>query len=476
MEGLPLVVDLDGTVIRGDTLFESANTFIFSKPSGIFQLFGYASKGKPQLKNELASRISLEPELLPYNSEVLSYIKAARDKGRYVVLATASNEIPARKIANYLDLFDEVIASDEKKNLKSSNKAKVLVERFGQGAFEYVGDSDADISVWNASGAATFVASGAKYAAKVSQEIPKKFLVPEEKISFVSKIAKMMRLHQWAKNLLIFLPLIVIHEVLNGPKLMLDLLAFVAFGLAASSIYIVNDLIDVNNDRAHASKRKRMFASGQVSLLAGWLCWPFLLMFSFGISTFLPVEFSAVLALYVVTTVAYSLKLKKIAVLDVVVLAGLYTLRIVAGAAAISAPLSFWIMTFSLFLFLSLALMKRFSELQDLREQALGAHIKGRGYHEKDLELVSSLGAASGLIAVLVFMLYVQDPKVIVLYQSPALLWLTGPLLLLWIARAWLIAHRGDMHDDPIVFAIRDIMSYLIGMCIFAVFVGATFL
>jgi 4-hydroxybenzoate polyprenyltransferase len=275
---------------------------------------------------------------------------------------------------------------------------------------------------------------------------------------------KAMRLHQWMKNLLVFVPLMAAHQYADAPRDVLALMAFVVFSLTASSVYLLNDLVDVQDDRHHARKRNRPFASGALSLITGWLAWPVLLLVAVVLSAlFLPVMFSASLGVYFVLTVAYSLHLKQLAVVDVLTLAALYTLRIIAGAAAIDVAVSFWLLLFSMFIFLSLALIKRYSELKVARDAGKSGALRGRGYEPEDLELVSSLGGSAGFIAVLVLALYIQDGQAAHLYATPQLIWLACPVMLFWISRAWLIAHRGRMHDDPIVFALKDKVSWGVG-------------
>lgn len=474
-ESTPLVVDLDGTLIKTDTLFESANAFAWTTPLAGFHIVAWLARGKGTLKSRLAERINLDVEHLPFNGVVVDYVRSQRAAGRKTVLATASDHRYATAISEYLGLFDEVLASNEALNLKSSAKAELLRVRFGESQYEYVGDARADLPVWNSAEQATLVDTAKRFAKKIRANVPVVELDLGARPNVIRKSFKLLRFHQWAKNLLIFLPLLAAHQFVHSPSLFSAFAGFIAFGLAASSIYIVNDLIDLPHDRRHATKNRRMLAAGDVSVAVAWILWPALLAAGMLISVLLVnLLFTLVLGFYILITLAYSLFLKRLPIFDVVTLAGLYTIRIVAGAAAIAVPLSFWILTFAMFLFLSLALMKRFSELKEVRETSAGAQIGGRGYIQDDLELVSSFGAGSGLIAVLVFMLYVQDPKIAPLYASPSTLWLTGPLLLTWIARAWLIAHRGDMHEDPIVFAIRDKFSYLIGALMVAAFMAAT--
>lgn len=295
-----------------------------------------------------------------------------------------------------------------------------------------------------------------------------------DKCSKLIAMLKAMRLHQWMKNLLVFVPLMAAHQYADASRDLLALMAFVVFSLTASSVYLLNDVVDVQDDRHHARKRNRPFASGSLSLIMGWAAWPVLLMMAVVLSTvFMPVLFSASLCVYFVLTVAYSLFLKQLAVVDVLTLAALYTLRIIAGAVAIDVAISFWLLLFSMFIFLSLALIKRYSELKDARDAGKTGALRGRGYQPDDLELVSSLGGSSGFIAVLVLALYIQDGQAAHLYATPQLIWLACPVMLFWISRAWLIAHRGRMHDDPIVFALKDKVSWGVGAFMLGVLVLA---
>lgn len=472
-EDIPLVVDLDGTLIRTDMLFESANVLLARNPLSIFRMTKWFSQGKPTLKSHIAQEVDISPELLPYNSEVLNFLEKERQKGRTIILATASTTKYAEVISSYLGIFDEVLSSDMANNLKGSHKAEVLISRFGKNGFDYVGDSSADLEVWKHARTA-FVVNASTKVLNSLETFTKPHILSGPEESQLKAGLKALRLHQWVKNLLVFVPLVATHRFLNPSDDVLAMLAFLSFGLVASAIYVVNDLADIENDRRHNIKSSRPLASGQLSIPVAWGMWPLLLIAGFGLSLlFLPPSFSAVLLGYLLLTTAYSLGLKRIAILDVVILAALYTLRIIAGAFVLSVPPSFWILTFSLFFFLSLALMKRFSELFDARAEKFRGVLGGRGYSEQDINLVFALGVGSGLVSVVVFMFYVHDPAIESLYSSPMLLWLTGPLLLIWVCRAWLIAHRGQMHVDPIVFALKDQTSYLIGVSLLLVFVAA---
>jgi 4-hydroxybenzoate polyprenyltransferase len=271
-------------------------------------------------------------------------------------------------------------------------------------------------------------------------------------------------------------PLLAAHQLGNFQSISNSILAFIAFGLVASSVYLLNDLADVEDDRHHKKKRHRPFAAGNLSQIHGWITWPALLTLGFLLSNFPggpPLRFSLCLAVYFTLTVLYSFKLKQIPIVDVLALAMLYTLRIIAGAAAISVPLSFWLLSFSMFFFTSLAFIKRYSELHSAKDDGQSGTLRGRGYQPQDLNLVSSLGASSGYTAVLVLALYIQDSHTASLYSKPAIIWLACPVLLFWISRAWLIAHRGHMHEDPIVFALKDKTSWIVAGLFGAVFILA---
>lgn len=470
---IPLVVDLDGTLIRTDLLFETANSAVVSNPLNIFNLARWYSQDRQSLKHALAQVVDINPELLPFNNDVLDFLQDEHRSGRTLVLATASNEKYAAEIARYLGIFHDVIASDKNVNLKGETKARFLIDRYGVQGFDYLGDSTADLDVW-AHARTSYVVDRSRYVLRQLETRTNPVVISQTRESTRTSILRTMRLHQWVKNLLIFVPLVATHRIIYFGDDLLAFVAFISFGLVASAIYVVNDLTDIDNDRRHKTKFQRPIASGALSLPLAWALWPSLLIIGFGLSLiFLPLSFSGVLLAYLILTTAYSLGLKRVAILDVVILAALYTLRIVAGAFALSVPPSFWILTFSLFFFLSLALMKRFSELFDWRAEGQDTLLGGRGYSDRDIELVFGLGIGSGLVSVVVFMFYVHDPAIESLYASPMILWLTGPLLLVWISRAWLIAHRGQMHEDPIVFALKDKASYLIGLLFLLVFISA---
>lgn len=471
-----LVVDLDGTLIKTDLLTETASRFLIDQPFRFFKLAVWLAEGKSALKSRLADSTSIDVASLPYNEELLTWLRAEKAQGRRIVLATASHRLLADQVAAHLDLFDEVLATDGTTNLKANAKRDALVDRYGERGFDYVGNDWPDISVWQTAAKAHVVSSSSRLIEKARSHGNLGVLMGDGKPPLAVALFKAMRPHQWMKNLLVFIPLLAAHQYMHAVSVIQALLAFVVFGLTASSVYLLNDLVDVDDDRHHARKRNRPLASGNLSLLHGWVAWPVLLLLAFTLAGpvgGLPWRFTASMGIYFVLTVSYSLRLKQVPIVDVLALAMLYTLRIIAGAAAIAVPLSFWLLSFSMFVFLSLAFIKRYSELRAARDAGKVGILRGRGYDPQDLELVSSLGGSAGYTAVLVLALYIQDSHTASLYATPTIIWLACPLLLFWISRAWLIAHRGHMHDDPIVFALKDRLSWVIVALFGAVFVLA---
>jgi len=452
----PIVVDLDGTLIRSDVLVESGFAFLKSAPYRFYEPIAWLARGgKSSLKSRLAEKANIDVSVLPYNAQLVEWLREARRAGRSLVLATASHERFAKDIAKHLGLFDRVFATNEDVNLSARNKREALVAAYGEKGFDYVGNSHDDVPVWEAADRAYIVnpLPGVERAAHKHGNVERVF---ENRAPNLQVWAKSLRIHQWLKNLLIFVPLLAGHFFGDAHRVFLALVAFLTFGMCASSVYLLNDLLDLEDDRHHRVKRRRPLASGAMPLLSGLAATPVLLAGAFAIAfMLLPWRFCAVLAGYYVLTLAYSMALKRRVMVDVVVLATLYTTRIVAGTAAIAAHLTFWLLAFSMFIFLSLALVKRYAELHSMKERGL-VKTRGRGYVASDLSLISSLGTSSGYLAVLVLALYIQDHGTTTLYRHPQFIWLACPLLLYWISRTWIIAHRGGMHDDPIVFAAKD--------------------
>ena len=475
-----LCIDLDGTLIRTDLTFESLLGALKSQPWLIFVLPFWCLKGRSYLKHQLVQVSRLDVTVLPYQAEVLALIQQAREAGRHVALVTGSHESLARRVAEHVPMFDTILATSESRNLIGSNKAALLEQTFGTRQFEYVANGRVDLAVWQKSGAAVTVNAPRSVVQLVADMgIPHRD-IPHPGTGWRTWL-KAIRLQQWLKNLLLLVPIITAHEVLNLQALGSALLAFVSFGACASATYLINDLLDLEADRHHHKKKKRPFAAGHLDVRAGLAAIVLLLVIGVGLALLLPTGFQWALATYLVTTLLYSLWLKRLASLDVIVLAGLYTLRIIAGALATGISLSFWLLAFSMFIFLSLALVKRVAELVEVRkkETATGVplgKLRGREYSTEDVVVLQGLGAASGYLAVLVLALYIHSPEVSTLYRSSELLWLIAPLMLLWITRMWLVTARGYMDEDPIFFAAKDPETWATGAMVALILTGATLL
>lgn len=466
-----LVIDLDGTLIKTDLLLETGLLFVREQMQESWKPLQWLLQGKTVLKEELASRTRLDVATLPYNADVLELIQAARDAGRKVVLATASHYSLAEQVAAHLGLFDEVIASDRGRNLSATRKRDELVRRYGEQGFDYVGNSRDDLAVWRSARRCILVDTPDAVARTARKETS----VEREIISGDSvgkALLKALRPHQWAKNALLLVPLLTAHLFMDTSAWLSALLGVCWFSMLASSAYLLNDLLDIQDDRKHPSKCRRPFASGALPVWYGAIGAPGLaLVGCLGALLTLPPGFLVVLLTYFVLTLAYSFYLKRLVSVDVITLALLYSIRVVAGAFAVGVPLTFWILTFSMFIFLSLALMKRYTELFDARQKGDEQKTAGRGYYPSDIEMVSSMGVATGYLSILVLALYINDTATASLYREPRFLWLVCPILLFWITRIWMLTHRGQMHSDPVIFAIRDRVS-LISLVLIGLFFG----
>lgn len=469
---VPLAVDLDGTLIHSDMMWESLARLLREKPFTAFAVPFWWMRGRAFLKQQLATHVQVDATTLPYTEEFLTWLREQKSAGRKLVLATASDLKMAEPVAKHIGLFDEVLASDGKTNLRDHAKLDALTKRFGKLGFDYAGNSSVDLGVWKGSRAAVVVngSNGLAESAKAKTTVARIF---PANISLWHELLHSLRPHQWIKNFIIFVPLLTAHQLGDRQTMSQAVLAFAAFCLCASAVYLLNDVLDLDADRHHPTKRDRPFARGTLPLQVGLFGGPVLLLAALGVGLVLSLDFAAVLLGYFIMATAYSMRLKQIALLDVFCLAGLYTIRLVAGHVATGIAWSAWLLVFSMFIFLSLALMKRLQELHCLRQNN-GVEIKGRGYTADDLQLVTMFGLVSGFIAVLVLALYVNSDQVAKLYAHPNALLLVCPLLLYWIARVWFLAHRGQMHDDPTAFAFKDWVSYAIGAATLAVMWLAT--
>jgi 4-hydroxybenzoate polyprenyltransferase/phosphoserine phosphatase len=455
---VPLVVDLDGTLIRSDLLVETLFAELGRRPAAITGLLPSLLAGKAAFKHRLAETAPLDVAGLPYDEAVLAAVRTARADGRRVYLASASNEKLVADVARHLGLFDGWYGSSETVNLKGAAKADLLVKTFGVRQFDYVGNDTADLAVWQqARKAITIRASAAvKRNLPVLSDHVEHLDAPQ---ASPAAWMKLLRVHQWVKNALVFVPLLMAHQF-HLAALGHALLAFIAFSLCASSVYILNDLVDLEADRAHPTKRARAFASGAIPLSAGLYAVPILWLAAFAVAAVTSLSFVLVLLAYFALTTLYSFVLKRKMLVDAFTLASLYTIRVIGGAAAVGVVLSQWLLAFSMFMFVGLALIKRYVELAMLADRNL-PNPANRNYQIGDLDIIAALSAASGYNAVVVLALYINSDAVVPLYRHPDLLWFICPLVLFWFSRALLLAHRRRMHDDPIVFALQDRVSLL---------------
>lgn len=461
------MVDLDGTLIRTDMLHESALRGLRDNPFDALRMPYWLSQGKAVLKRNLADRTDFDPTSLPYNHELLEWLKQQQAQGRKLILCTASDRSIAIEISKHLGIFDEVIASDGTTNLAGKHKAEALEQRFGHAGFDYAGNSRADLEVWQRARRAIVVNASADLVRQAGAHCEVERVFSSPTVGFTAW-RRVLRVHQWLKNLLLFVPIFAAHQLTSGDTWTSLILAFFSFSLCASSVYITNDLFDLESDRLHPRKRNRPFASGLVPTWMGVALAPVLLCISLWLGSYVGGGFIPLLIFYFVLTGAYSWGLKRLMLVDCLALAMLYTLRIIAGAAAANHSLSFWLLAFSVFLFLSLAFVKRYAELE-IQELSGKEKVHGRGYFTSDAPLIQTMGITSGYASVLVLALYLNSDAVVILYKTPEFVWGAVPIMLFWISWMWMQAHRGNMHDDPLVFAVKDKASLFAGLLFAAV-------
>jgi 4-hydroxybenzoate polyprenyltransferase len=456
----PLCVDLDGTLVKSDTLWDSLLVLLRTRPAKFLGLFGKLFHGKAAFKACVIDSVTPDVAHLPYNRKLVQYLQAEHALGREIYLATGADERLAHRIADHLGIFSGVLGSDGEVNLTGSRKLDRLRSHFTE-PFSYIGNASPDLPLLAESAEPMVANPSISLLAEMRARGIRPVREFDEKANPLQSVLRAIRIHQWAKNLLIFAPLLLGHN-LRAPNILKALAAFFCFSLAASATYIVNDLLDIEADRRHSRKRRRPFAAGDLSAVAGLIIVAAFLGLSLAGARLLPAAFLGWLLVYLVTTVAYTFYLKRVPLVDVLVLSGLYTVRLLVGGAATNAPISQWLAGFSVFLFFSLALVKRFAELENLR--ASGAQPQnGRGYLISDVEQLRAFGTASSYAAVVIFAIYIGGHDVMTHYARPVRLWLAVPLLILWLSRIWLLASRGELNEDPVIFAFTDRMSLLIG-------------
>jgi 4-hydroxybenzoate polyprenyltransferase/phosphoserine phosphatase len=466
-----IFVDLDGTLVRTDLFFEAILRLVKKNPINILRVAFWLLKGKAFAKHRVADLIEIEAAGLPYESSLVDYLKGQKKAGKQLILATASHRLYAEKIVAYLGLFDHVLATDAGNNLKGPKKLAAIQEYVGDAPFAYAGDSSADRPIWEQA-AANILVNAPRHDLNYARRTAKDELVIVTTSSKLKAFVEEMRPHQYAKNILIFVPLLTSHAYADISNVMTALLAFVSFSLCASGAYFLNDLLDQDADRRHPTKCNRPLASGALPIPVGVLGAIGLPVIAFSLSIILlPNVFTWVLAVYFVITNAYSFYLKSLSTADVMTLALLYTLRVAAGAAAIGVVVSTWLMGFSIFVFVSLAFLKRYIEVAALPEES--ENVQGRGYSASDADALFSLGIANITASVLVLALFVSSAEIVALYRTPELLWGLCFLQLYWGNRIWIGARRGKIDDDPVVFAVKDRVSQMVGVAFLAIVVAA---
>ncbi|MEF3405210.1 UbiA family prenyltransferase [Agromyces sp. CCNWLW203] len=465
----PLVVDLDGSLLRGDTLHESVVANLRHPAAVVSAAWALAAHGKAPMKRRLAETNRLDVTLLPTNSAVVSLMKGHAEQGGLIYLATGADRSVADAVAVRFDMFDAVFASDGLANLTSQAKADMLTTTFGERGFDYVGNSPEDAAVWSRAERAYLATTEARPRVPrwAGREVE---LLSDPGPTRLRAWLKELRVHQSLKNTLLFLPLIAAHEFTNPTALLLTIAGFIAFTFMASSVYLLNDLLDVNLDRAHRTKRDRPIAAGWIRPMHALYASAGLAIAALVLGILIGLSFAVVLVLYAALTFSYSYWLKRITLVDVITLAMLYMIRIVAGAVVTGIALSFWFTGVTLFLFLCLAFVKRYAELHSSQ----GSPVPGRGYHGDDVHTILALGVGSGLASTLLLAIYIQSPAVSLLYPAAVVLWLVIPTVFYWIGNLWIKAGRGEMHDDPVIFALRDRASLVAAAIVLALFVAAS--
>ncbi len=467
--GVPLFIDLDGTLINSDLLYESFFTLLRTRPLLCLLVpFWLLRGGKAYMKHMIAQHAGIDAAAIPYNQPFLEYLRNESATNRELVLATASNHELAGRIADHLGIFSGVIASDAHSNISGKRKLEMIRQWAGARPFDYAANARIDLTIWKHArrGIVVNPATGVLKAAGRVTDIEQVFTT--DGTGLLAYLGA-MRMYQWTKNVLLFVPLLTAHKFTNPSLIGHELLAFAAFSLCSSGVYVLNDLLDLPADRAHPRKQLRPFAAGKLPLSHGILMACLLPVAGLAIGYSISMQFLGILSLYLVTTSAYSIRFKAYAVVDVLLLASLYTLRVFAGASVIQVTLSFWLFAFSIFIFLSLALVKRCSELV-MMTATDRTTMSGRGYQLTDLAHLQMMGISSGYLSILIIALYINSPDIVAQYTHPQGLWILCPALLFWISRVWLKTGRGEMHDDPLIFTIRDIGSQIVMLiCVLAV-------
>ena len=469
----PLFVDLDGTFVATDTLWESLLLFVKKYPFKLFKAVKWLFSGKAGFKTRLSEVVIPNTRQLPYNGEVVDFISNEKNSNRTIYLITASSQKIADGVSKKHDLFDAAIGSDDEINLKGTNKLRAIRELIGGRDFDYIGNSFSDLSVWKEAHTALIYSNNKNLIAQLRKLNKNTIELGHKKKETLKQWIKALRTYQWTKNILVFLALFMSHRILEADLFIKTVVAFFSFSLTASAVYILNDLFDLETDRRHPLKKNRPFASGRLSINAGVFAVPIMIFISFLIAIlFLPNSFAIVLFAYLITTTAYTVYLKEIYILDVFLLGALYSLRILAGGFATDIHVSSWLLGFSGFFFLSLAFMKRYTDLVLFKNNEQ-VELFGRGYRVEDMDIVQKFGIISGFISVFILAMYITSEQVFVLYSQPLLLWIAIPVILYWLMNMWIATNRGKMTEDPMIYAAKDKVSYIVFILVLTIIVLA---
>jgi len=469
---MPLCVDLDGTLAKTDLLLETIVSAVRKNWTHLFRIPAWFLSGKAAAKSRLATIGSIDPSTIPYNDNLVEYLRRESESGRKIVLATASDRNIAEPIAWHLGFFDAVIASDGVANLKGETKANALVDLYGERGFAYVGNSRSDLAVWRRAKSALLVNTNRSVSRTVAALLPieRKF---HDRKPMLHAFMREIRPHQWIKNTLVFIPPLAGHLLLDATVFFRTLVTFAAFCAAASGIYLINDLLDLETDRSHPQKRNRPFAGGELPLQFG-LAGPILMALALTIGFAVSSGIMVIVSIYLFLSLAYSKYLKTKPLVDVFCLAALYTIRVFAGGVASGSGVSIWLLNFSGFLFLSLGLLKRYAEYSS-RNQTKNSKVNSRrGYTVKDSIFIMMMGIGSTFISSLILGFYVNSMQAQIAYRNPFLLWGIVPLILFWQCRLWLSTVRGYLHDDPIVYAAKDKISYYVMAIVLLIYLLAS--
>ena len=468
----PLCVDLDGTLLLGDSLWYAMATLLHKAPLAFLRIALTLLKGKAFFKAALCQEALNYDIVFSFNDGVLEWLKKEKEAGRPLYLVTGADRRIAEIVMDQVGIFSGKMTSDGQTNLTGANKARALEDKFGPNSYDFVGDSIKDLPACRQAQKVYLVRPTRSLLNKYSAQGIEALTPWGMAKSQPAQLIKSMRPHQWAKNVLIFAPLILAHnfELLTIAK---GVVAFIAFCLLASSVYLGNDLLDQESDRRHPHKRNRPIASGALNPNIALAFALLFLAVSLLLSFLLNIAFFLTLISYAIVNLAYSTYLKRSTIVDVLILAGLYSLRIFAGGVATQVAISDWLIIFSIFFFLNLAFLKRFIELGHMTDDE---QMPGRDYFGSDRLFLLICGVSSGYLSILVFLLYLTSPHALGLYKHPKLLLLICPILIFWVSKIWLSAHRGLIDGDPVMFALKGRQGYLVGVLIMVIIFSAAWL